>query len=307
MDRPPSSPSPSPSPSRAGVWFAVAAYALWGLLPLYWRALHTMPLSAVLAHRVLWSAATALLLLASLRRLPGLIAIAKDGRKRSLLLLSALLIGANWSIYILAVYRGELVQASFGYYINPLMSVGMGVFLLKERLSRLQSVAVALAASGVLLLGIRHAGFPWVAVGLSLSFACYGLVKKRLAVDALIGLTAETLWLTPVAAAFLLWPAHTGGAPAFGADAKTTALLVGAGAITLAPLFFFNAAARRLPLSTLGFYQYLSPTLQLLLAVIFFGEAFTRVHAVAFGLIWAALGLYTLDAVGKARSVGRQG
>jgi chloramphenicol-sensitive protein RarD len=181
------------------------------------------------------------------------------------------------------------------------MSVGMGVFLLKERLSRLQGIAVALAACGVLILGMRHIGFPWVALCLSLSFACYGFVKKRLAADALIGLTMETLWLAPAAAAFLAWSAHTGVAPAFGAASKTMALLIGAGAITLAPLFFFNAAARRLPLSTLGFYQYLSPTLQLLLAVVFFGEAFSRVHAVAFGLIWAALGLYTWDAIAKAR------
>jgi chloramphenicol-sensitive protein RarD len=260
-----------------------------------------LPLGEVLAHRVLWSAATSLLLLSALRRLPGLVAIAKDRRKRYMLLLSAVLIGANWSIYILAVYQGELVQASLGYYVNPLMSVGMGVFLLKERLSRLQGIAVALAACGVLILGMRHIGFPWVALCLSLSFACYGFVKKRLAADALIGLTMETLWLAPAAAAFLAWSAHTGVAPAFGAASKTMALLIGAGAITLAPLFFFNAAARRLPLSTLGFYQYLSPTLQLLLAVVFFGEAFSRVHAVAFGLIWAALGLYTWDAVAKAR------
>jgi chloramphenicol-sensitive protein RarD len=291
--------------SRGGAWFAVAAYALWGLLPLYWRALHALPLGQVLAHRVLWSAATTLLLLAALRRLPALLAIARDGRKLAALLLSAILIGANWSIYILAVYRGELVQASLGYYVNPLMSVGMGVFLLKERLSRLQSLAVSLAAAGVVILGLRHIGFPWIALCLSLTFAFYGLVKKRLAVDPLIGLALETLWMAPLAAAFLAWSAHAGIAPAFGAKPHTTWLLVGAGAITLAPLFFFNAAARRLPLSTLGFYQYLSPTLQLLLAVALFGEAFTRVHAMAFGLIWAALGLYTWDAVAKARRARR--
>jgi chloramphenicol-sensitive protein RarD len=295
----------TPPFSRGGAWFAVGAYTLWGLLPLYWRALHALPLGEVLAHRVLWSAATTLLLLAPLRRLPGLVALARDRRKLATLLLSAILIGANWSIYILAVYRGELVQASLGYYVNPLMSVGMGVFLLKERLSRLQSIAVALAACGVLILGLRHAGFPWVALCLSLTFAFYGFVKKRLAVDPLIGLALETLWMAPMAAGFLLWSAHAGIAPAFGAASGTTWLLVGAGAITLAPLFLFNEAARRLPLSTLGFYQYLSPTLQLLLAVVFFGEAFSRVHAIAFGLIWAALGLYTWEAVAKSRRPAR--
>ncbi|MBW8887039.1 MAG: EamA family transporter RarD [Fibrobacteres bacterium] len=290
-----------PRGSRGGVWFAVAAYTLWGLLPLYWRAMHALPLGEVLSHRVLWSAATTLLLLAALRRLPDLFALAKDGRKLLTLLLSALLIGANWSIYIFAVYRGELVQASLGYYINPLMSVAMGVFLLRERLTRLQILAVGLAAAGVLSLGLRQSGPPCVALGLALSFACYGFVKKRLPVDSMLGLSAETLWLTPLAAGYLAWHARTGSTPAFGADLGTTALLVGAGAITLAPLFFFNAAARRLPLSTLGFYQYLSPTIQLAMAVLAFGEPFTRMHGIAFGLIWAALALYVWDAIARSR------
>ena len=292
---------PSP-PSRRGAAYAIAAYTLWGLLPLYWRALHALPLGEVLAHRVLWSAATVLLFLAVLRRLPELALIARDARKRRMLLLSALLIGANWSIYILAVYRGELVQASLGYYINPLMSVAMGVLLLRERLSRLQTAAVGLAAIGVLTLALRQSGPPWVALGLAGSFACYGFVKKRLAADSLIGLTLETLWLTPVAAAYLAWRAASGAPAAFGAETGTTLLLIGAGAITLAPLLFFNAAARRLPLSTLGFYQYLSPSLQLAMAVLAFGEPFTHLHAIAFGFIWAALALYTFDAAAKARA-----
>lgn len=293
---------PSPAAqSRGGAGFAIAAYTLWGLLPLYWRALHALPLGEVLAHRVLWSAATTLLVLVVLRRLPDLILLAKDARKLRTLLLSALLIGTNWSIYILAVYRGELVQASLGYYINPLMSVAMGVLLLRERLSRPQILAVVLAAAGVLSLGLRQSGPPWVALGLALSFACYGYVKKRLPVDSMLGLSAETLWLTPVAAGYLAWHARSGSTPAFGADAGTTALLVGAGAITLAPLFFFNAAARRLPLSTLGFYQYLSPTIQLAMAVLAFGEPFTRMHAIAFGLIWAALAIYMWESLLKVR------
>jgi chloramphenicol-sensitive protein RarD len=292
----------SPAPSRGGVWFAVAAYTLWGLLPLYWRALHALPLFEVLAHRVLWSAVTTLLVLAALRRLPDLLSLAKDRRKAWTLLLSSVLIGANWSIYILAVYRGQLVQASLGYYINPLMSVAMGVLLLRERLSRLQILAVALAAAGVLSLCLRQSGPPWTALGLALTFAGYGFVKKRLPVDSMLGLSAETLWLTPLAAGYLAWQARSGATPAFGADAGTTALLVGAGAITLAPLFFFNAAARRLPLSTLGFYQYLSPSIQLALAVLAFGEPFTRMHGIAFGLIWAALTLYMWDAIAKSRA-----
>lgn len=286
----------------------MAAYTLWGLLPLYWKALHGIPLGEVLAHRVLWSAATILLLLAALQRLPDFLSVLKDGRKRRLLFLSAVLIGCNWSIYIMAVYRGELMQASLGYYINPLVTVGMGVVILKEKLSRWQILAVALAGMGVLVLGFNQGGLPWVALGLALTFSCYGFMKKRLGVDALTGLAIETLWMAPVAAlylAYLAWPVWgpsglAATSPAFGASWVTSALLVGTGAITLAPLFFFNGAARRLPLSTLGFYQYLSPSIQLALAVLLFHEPFTHVHAISFGLIWAALALYTVDAIRKA-------
>lgn len=288
--------------SRGGIVFAIAAYALWGLFPLYWRALHAIPVGEVLAHRILWSAATVLLLLAAMRRLPDLYAAFQDRRKRWLLLLSALLIGCNWSIYILAIYRGELVQASFGYYINPLMSVGLGVFLLRERLSRLQMAAVALAGIGVILLGTHQDGLPWIALGLALSFALYGYLKKKLGVDSLIGLSVETLWLTPIAGFYLAVSAAQGAPSSLAAGPRTLGLLIGAGAVTLAPLFFFNAAARRLPLSSLGFYQYLSPSIQLMMAVIGFGEPFTRMHRISFGLIWAALALYSLDAVWKTRT-----
>jgi chloramphenicol-sensitive protein RarD len=292
---------PSPTPqNRSGIFFALGAYILWGLLPIYWKSLHGIPLGEVLAHRVIWSAITILLLIAAIKRLPDFLRVVADRRKRLLLGLSAVLIGCNWSIYILAVYRGELVQASLGYYINPLMSVGMGVAILGEKLSRLQIIAVALAGLGVVVLGMHHEGLPWVALCLAVSFALYGYVKKRLGVDSLTGLAVETLWLTPLAAGYLAWLAWHHAPQALGASPGSTALLVGAGAITLAPLFFFNGAARRLPLSTLGFYQYLSPSIQLAIAVLWFHEPFTRMHGMAFGLIWAALALYTVDAIRKA-------
>jgi chloramphenicol-sensitive protein RarD len=293
-------PSAKKPESRSGMFYALAAYALWGLLPLYWKALHGIPLGEVLAHRVIWSAVTILLLLAALKRLPDFLRVLADRRKRLLLLLSAVLIGCNWSIYIYAVYRDELVQASLGYYINPLMSVGMGVAILREKLSPVQILAVTLAGLGVIILGFQHAGLPWVALGLALSFALYGYVKKRLGVDSLTGLAIETLWLTPVAALYLGWLARHHAPQAFASAPGSTILLVGAGAITLAPLFFFNSAARRLPLSTLGFYQYLSPSIQLVMAVVWFHEPFTRIHALSFGLIWAALALYTVDAIRKS-------
>jgi chloramphenicol-sensitive protein RarD len=280
-------------PPRSGTLYALAAYGLWGLLPLYWKALHGIPLGEVLAHRVLWSLATILVLIFATGRMADFRLALADRRKRYLLGLSSLLIGANWTIYILAVYRGELVQASLGYYINPLMSVGLGVALLGERLNRLQVAAVALAGVGVVFLGLQHKGLPWVALGLAVSFAFYGFVKKKVAVDSLAGLGVETLWLTPIAAGYLAW-LSTGDAPAaFIQGAKPAALLIGTGIVTLSPLFFFNGAAKRLPLSTLGFFQYLSPTIQLIMAVVWFHEPFTRWHAMAFGLIWTALALFT--------------
>ena len=247
-----------------------------------------------LAHRVLWSLATILLILALTGGIPAFRILLADRRKASLLGLSALLIGANWSIYIYAIYSHQVVQASLGYYINPLVSVGLGVALLRERLSALQVAAVALAGTGVIIMAWEHGGLPAVALGLAASFAVYGLIKKRMEAPPLVGLAVETLWLTPIAllALAFTWKSaphafFTGPAPA--------ALLVGTGVITLAPLFFFNGAARRLRLSTLGFFQYLSPSLQLLLAVILYHEPFTRQHWIAFGFIWAALGVYTWD------------
>jgi chloramphenicol-sensitive protein RarD len=292
--------TPSKHPESGGVLYALAAYALWGLLPLYWRALHGIPLGEVLAHRVLWSTATILGLLTALRRMPDLLRVLADRRRRMLLGVSALLIGCNWSIYILAVYRGELVQASLGYYINPLMSVGLGVFILREKLTPIRIAAVILASLGVLTLAFHHEGLPWVALGLASSFALYGYVKKRLGVESLVGLAAETLWLTPISVIYLGWLASRNMAQAFGSGLSPTLLLIGTGAVTLAPLFFFNGAARRLPLSTLGFFQYLSPTIQLVMAVVVFHEPFTRLHMASFGLIWAALALYTVDALRRA-------
>ena len=295
---PPTTPPPPPT-NRSGLLFALAAYILWGVLPIYWKALQGIPLGEVLAHRVLWSSVTVLLLLAAIKGMPDLLRVLADRRKRLLLGLCAVLIGCNWSIYIFAVYRGELVQASLGYYINPLMSVGLGVAILREKLSRIQIAAVALAALGVILLGLQHDGLPWVALSLAFSFALYGYIKKRLGVDSLTGLAIEILWLAPAAALYLAWLAWKDAPQAFAASAGSTALLIGAGAITLAPLFFFNGAARRLPLSTLGFYQYLSPSIQLAIAVLWFNEPFTRLHGMAFGLIWAALALYSVDALRK--------
>jgi len=279
--------------SKSGALLAISAYVLWGLFPLYWKALDGIPLWEILSHRVIWSSATILLVLVSFRRLSGLSAVARNPRQLLVLGVTALLIGTNWSVYIYAIHRKELLQASLGYYANPLMSVCLGVVLLREKLNRPQIIAVVFAGIGVLVLGWQHQGIPWIAIILSLSFAFYGFAKKKVHLDTLSGLAVETLWLAPVAALYL---ALKPGPQAFASEWHHTLLLIGTGAITLTPLIFFNAAAKKLPLSTLGFFQYLSPSIQLLVAVILFHEPFTRTHAAAFALIWVALGLYSWDA-----------
>lgn len=304
---PESPPTAVPPPSRpaqraprTGALNALAAYTLWGLFPLYWKALEGIPLVETLAHRVLWSLATILLILAFTGGLPAFRRALSDPGRARMLGLSALLIGFNWSMYIYAVYSGQVIQASLGYYINPLMSVGLGIAVLRERLSRPQLAAVVLAGLGVVLMAWEHRGPPWVALALAVSFALYSLVKKRLDVPALPGLAIETLWLSPIALGALLLTWRQ--APqAFTSGIRPAAFLVGTGLVTLAPLFFFNGAARRLRLSTLGFFQYLSPSIQLVLAVILFHEPFTALHWAAFGFIWAALSVYSWDSLRAMR------
>ena len=282
---------------------AGGAYTLWGLFPIYWRALGGVPLGLTLAHRVVWSLAAVAACLALLGRMPAFFRTLGDRRKLGVLAVSSLLIGGNWSMYIYAVYSHQVVQASLGYYITPLMNVALGVAVLRERLTRLQQAAVALAGVGVLVLGWQHGEFPWLALGMAMSFTAYGFLKKRLAVDALAGLGAETLLLAPLAALYLGWLAARSGPPTdFFPAPPAVWLLLGSGPVTLAPLLFFNAAARRLRLTTMGFIQYLSPSIQLVLAVAVFHEPFPALHWVAFGCIWTALALYSFESLAWPRS-----
>jgi chloramphenicol-sensitive protein RarD len=288
-----SAPEPA-SQRRIGILHAITAYTLWGALPFYWKMMAGFPLWETLAQRAFWSFLTILVLLPVLGRFKTFVLIVRDPARLRLLGLSACFIGANWSIYVFAMDSNQVIQASLGYYINPLVTVGMGVFLLRERLNRVQVISVALAAVGVVLLAFEHHGLPWVALGLTGTFSVYGLLKKRVVVDPLAGLGVEAMWMTPFSLAYLV-PFYARHAPhAFATGAVPTLLLMGTGFITLAPLFFFAGAATRLPLSTLGIFQYLSPSIQLLSAVFLFHEPFTRVHMISFGFIWAALALYSV-------------
>jgi chloramphenicol-sensitive protein RarD len=286
----------------AGVFYALAAFGIWGLAPIYFRLIGQVPALEVVAHRVVW--AVLLLCLALLLKRRGRLLLTELRRPRRLLFLSvtALLVSGNWLIYIWSIQHDRLLEASLGYYINPLINVLLGVFLLHERLNLRQGAAVALATIGVLNLIVALGVLPWIALSLALLFGFYGLLRKQAAIDAMVGLTVETMLLTPIALAFLVVLALQGNA-AFGrGDVGTDLLLAATGLITAIPLFCFLQAAQRLRLSTLGLMQYLAPTLNFLLAVVFYHEPFTWAHFVTFLFIWLALAIYSFDAFSERRA-----
>lgn len=275
-----------------GLWLAVTAYVLWGGLPLFFKLLQAVPPLQILAHRVVWSLILLLLAIVVLRR-GKTIRAAAQGRTLALLACSAGLIAINWLTYIWSVGHAHVIEASLGYFINPLVNVALGVALLGERVGRLQWGAIGVAAIGVLVMAVGGGGSVWISLVLAFSFGVYGYVRKIAAIDALGGLTVETLIL--VLPALIVIAIATGnGMSAFGADLRLDALLIASGAITAAPLLLFAAAAKRLKYTTLGLLQYIAPTLQLLQAVLLFGELLRWFHTVAFGLIWAGCAIYAL-------------
>lgn len=290
----------APDERARGLGFALAAYASWGMLPVYFKALRTVPPVEILSHRVVWS----VLLLAALIGLrggPGAFRAPFRRERLPLLVLTTGLISTNWLVYIWAVQAGRVLEASLGYFINPLVNVLLGVAFLGESLSPRQRNAVLLAAAGVLVLVVRAGTFPWIALVLALSFGLYGLLRKRAGIDAVGGLFAETALLAPIALAFLLARGETGQG-AFGSAPGVTALLAAAGVITALPLVWFTLGVHRLRLSTMGLVQYVAPSGQFLLAVLLYREPFGPPHAVAFACIWGSLALYSWDAIGRSRA-----
>lgn len=272
------------------------AYSTWGLLPIYWKLFGATPAIEVLSHRMIWSAVFLSGILLVQRRLDDLLAMLRLPRQVLVLLLTASLLSFNWGLYIYGVNSDRVVEASLGYYINPLVTVLLGVVFLKERLYRGQQVAVALAVVGVGYFIWQLGTVPWIALALAISFAFYGLLRKVVPVAPLVGLAVETLLITPITLLFVVWLGVTGQGR-FGESLPMTLLFIGAGVATSMPLLWFNNAAKRLKLATLGFFQYLAPSLSLLLGVFVYGEPFTPVHAVTFGCIWTALLLYSVTAL----------
>ncbi|MCH1627819.1 EamA family transporter RarD [Fredinandcohnia quinoae] len=284
---------------KIGVIYTSIAYIAWGVLPLYWKLIDKISAIEILAHRVVWSFVFVLGIVFLTKKGNSLIESLKFLLKNRISLVwviaSSILISINWVTYIWAVNSEHIIEASLGYYINPLISVLLGIIVLKERLLFWQAISFIIAGVGVLILTIQYGSFPWVAVTLALSFGFYGLTKKLTKLDSLIGLTLETMVVTPIALLYLLF-LYRGGVDAFSsANLDVKLLLIGAGMATALPLLWFASGAKRIPLSMIGILQYIAPTISLILGVFLYHEHFSKAHLITFICIWLALLIYSLS------------
>jgi chloramphenicol-sensitive protein RarD len=300
-------PATSAALSRAGLGFAVAAYVLWGFLPVYFLALAPSGPIEIVGWRILLSLVFCALLITATRSWRSFRRLLRERRVVLTMGVAGILIFANWLTYVYATLNGQVVEAALGYFINPIVTVFLGVLVLRERLTPLQWTAVGISIAAVVVLAIGYGQLPWIALVLAFSFGLYGLIKKRVGVrvDAVAGLTLETAWLAPVAAVLLAVLASTGGLTMGDGDTWHTVLLLSAGAVTAVPLLLFAAAARRLPLTTMGFIQYFAPFIQFLVGVLVLHEPMPPERWVGFGLVWVALGVLTVDLLRGARSSRR--
>lgn len=288
--------------NKGGIQLGLTAYLLWGVLPLYFKLLEHVPATEIVAHRIIWSVILLGLIATLWRRWSAIRAALTDGKVLVTLIATSCLIAVNWLVYIYSITSGHLLEGSLGYYLNPLVNVMFGVVLLKERLTKAQTFACLLAGAGVAVMAVGAGSGIWMSLTLALSFASYGFLRKIAPVDALEGLWVETLILAP-AALFWVFHVQAEGTAAFGHQGwLTDALLILGGGVTALPLLLFTAAAKRLPYSTLGFLQYIAPSLQFLLAVLVFGEPFGSAKAVCFGAIWTALLIFSVEGLRLARA-----
>lgn len=284
---------------KLGGIYASFSYVLWGLLPIYWKFLDYVDAEEILANRIFWSFIFMVLMLLLTKKWPlisrTIKGFAKNRKQMSALIIASLLISINWFIYIWAVNSGHMVEASLGYYINPLISFLLGMIVLKERLTTVQYVSFSLAAIGVLIISFSYGRFPWVAIALAVSFGLYGLAKKLINVESAVGLTLETLMVAPIAAGYMIFLLFQGHNSFFSEDIRTDLLLIGAGPATAVPLLYFAKGAQKIPLSLLGLLQYIAPTLTLILGIFMYGEHFTALQLLSFIFIWCSLTIYSLS------------
>lgn len=285
---------------KQGVIFAIAAFLMWGLAPIYFKAIDHVAAMEILLHRVVWSVLFLLVILTVVKKWRLVKSALFNVKTAGWLLLSAALLGFNWGLFIWSVNNNHMLDASLGYYINPLLNVLLGMLFLSERLRRLQLVAVVLAVTGVVIQLISFGSFPIIAFSLASSFALYGLIRKKLPVDTLPGLLIESLFMLPVALIYW-WGLDTPTSDLTSNSVSLNLLLISAGIVTTLPLLCFTAAARRIQYSTLGFFQYIGPSLMFILAVLFYGETFSADRMVTFGFIWSALALFSFDSYRNAK------
>ena len=284
---------------QIGIFYAGLSYLIWGILPIYWKLLDHVDSDEILANRIFWSFIFMILVLLFSRKWEAFIQTIKNLRtnKNELyaLVAASLFISCNWFLYIWAVNHNHLIEASLGYYINPLVSVLLGMIFFREKLSPVQYVSFLMALFGVLILTISYGKFPWISVILALSFGFYGLLKKMVKVDSAIGLTLETFIVTPISLAYILFLFIKGNQSLLSISIETDLLLMGAGAATAVPLLYFAKGAQKIPMATLGILQFIAPTLTLILGVFFYNEHFSKIHFISFLFIWTAIILFSIS------------
>jgi len=295
---------------KAGMIWTAGSYVIWGLIPIYWKLVSGVSAYEILANRVIWSFVFMVILLVLMKKLGSLWQVLKDitahPKKALALATASFLVSINWFVFIWAVNNDHIIETSMGYYINPLMSVLLGIVVLKETLSKAQILSFGLAVCGVLILTFSYGSFPWVSLSLAVSFALYGLAKKMIRMDAAIGLTIETAVATPVALCYLLFLSSNETLQLFSGSVQTDLLLIGGGVLTAIPLLLFGHGAQKISLYLIGFLQYIAPTMTLLLGVFVYHEPFTSSQLLSFTFIWSALVVFTfaqLKAVQKKKAV----
>jgi chloramphenicol-sensitive protein RarD len=284
---------------KQGLIYTAGSYLLWGILPLYWKMIENVSAEEILAHRIFWSFLFMLILLSINKEWKNIMVASKRMIKQPLLFLSlvfsSLLISINWFVYIWSVNNEHMIEASLGYYINPLISVLLGMIFFKEKLNFWQKISFGVAAIGVIIMTIHYGQIPWVAITLALSFGLYGLTKKLTKFSSTIGLTFETMVVTPIAVYYLWMIASQGKSEFLAFDVPTNLLLVGAGVATALPLLLFASGAQLIPLFMVGVLQYIAPTITLVIGIVVYKEPFTTIEMITFTFIWSALILFTLS------------
>lgn len=281
--------------TTSGTVTTISAFLLWGFFPIYWKILRHVPSTQILAHRVIWSLVLLVLLLFIQGRWRDTRIFAPFYPNTLIFIITAFILGSNWLIYIWAINSGQIVESSLGYFINPLVNVFLGMALLRERIYRWQKLSLILALMGVLFLIFRYGRIPWIALMLAFTFGTYGLLRKTSKAGSMVGLFFDTAILLPIVLAYLIILASHGSGAFLCIDRRTDMLLMGSGIVTAIPLLLFAHGARIIPYSAVGFFQYITPTSQLLIGVFLYGEPFTSTHALCFGLIWMAIAIYSFS------------